>query len=177
MNFRGFRIHVALLALVVTLAGLAGAALLYRQQHLAGPLARELGAVAPVKALAVDYVNRLPVIGLTLGAVPDLSATYTLLDGVAQRTYGAGGYRLEIRGEQTSTLDVFYARAQLLLWQAVQQGDYAAMSDAIAAEARNAGLTGARLGVTAERVFLQADDGADHHLYVVVPRQIGGGAK
>lgn len=174
VNLRGFKVHIALLALIVTFAVLVGAGYIYRQQHLVRPLERDLAAAAPVVSLKVSYDQRTPVVDVVLGPVDDLAQSYQAVDGVVRRSFGADQYRLLIGDDRTAALAAFGDRAELYLWQAAQQGNYAAMADAVTRQATAAGLTGAKLSVSADNVFLQVADGANHHLYLVIPRQTGG---
>lgn len=174
VNLRGFKVHIALLALIVTFAVLVGAGYIYRQQHLVRPLERDLAAAAPVASLKVSYDQRTPVVNVVLGPVDNLAKSYQAIDDVVRRAFGAGQYQLLIGDDRTAALAAFGDRAELYLWQAVQQGNYAAMADAVTREAAAGGLTGVKLNVTADNVFLQVADGTNHHLYLVVPRQTGG---
>jgi hypothetical protein len=174
VDLRGFKVHIALLTLIVTFAVLVGAGFIYRQQHLVRPLERDLAAAAPVASLKVSYDQRTPVVDVVLGPVDDLAQSYQAVDAVVRRTYGAGQYRLLIGDDRTAALTAFGDRAELYLWQAAQQGNYVVMADAVAREAAAAGLTSPKLSVSADNVFLQVADGANHHLYLVIPRQTGG---
>lgn len=179
MNFRGFKVHIAVLVMLVTFGALTGASYLYRQQRQERPLARDLAAVAPIRGVTVTYDNSRAAVNVRLGFVPDLSLVYGDLDKVVERTYGTGRYTLTIKGDSDPALDAFYARAQYYVWQSIQQGNYAEMAQAIQAEAESRGLADTRFGVTADNVFLQTTDSGGHYLYVVVSRtqQTGGVTK
>lgn len=179
MDFRGFKIHIAVLAMVLTFGALAGASYLYRQQHQERPLTRDLSAVAPIRGVSVTYADSKANVAVQLGPVPDLSEAYAGMDKVVARTYGAGGYVLTVSGDSDGTLAAFYDRAQLYVWQGIQQGNYADMATEIQADAASRGIAGTRFSVTADNVFLQASDAGGHYLYVVVPRtaENGGGGK
>jgi hypothetical protein len=170
MDFRGFKIHIAVLIMLVTFGALAGASYIYRQQHQERPLTRDLAAVAPVKNVTVTYANNKATVDIQLGQVPDLGQVYANLNKVVARTFGANGYAINVSGDPDQALNDFYRHAQYYVWQGVQQGNYADMAAAIEADATTRGLSGAHLGVTADRVFLQASDAGGHYLYVVVPR-------
>jgi len=176
MDFRGIKVHIALLIMLVTFAALAGGAYLYRIEWQERPLLRALASVAPVRELKITYAGNRADVWLRLGPVPDLSRIYDDLERAVARAYGVGRYTFSVEGDPDATLTQFYDQAQYYLWQAVQQGNYAAMAAAIAGEARARGLADERFSVTAQNVFLQATDAAGHCLYIVVPRaQFGGG--
>lgn len=179
MDFRGFKIHIALLVMLFTFGALVGCAYLYRVQRQERPLLRALSSVAPVRELKVSYAGNRAEVWLRLGPVADLSRVYGDLERVLARTYGAGRYTFSVEGDPDATLAQFYDQAQYYLWQAIQQGDYADMAAAIAAEAKARGLTDERFSVTPDYVFLQAGDAAGHYLYVVAPRTRteGGGVR
>ncbi|MGE5560325.1 MAG: hypothetical protein ACM3XN_04615 [Chloroflexota bacterium] len=170
MNFRGFKVHIAVLVMLVTFGALFGASYLYRRQHQERPLARDLAAVAPIRDVSVTYYNNRAYVDVRLGLVPDISKVYGGLERVVEHTYGEGRYALSVSGDPDQQLDDFYANAQYYVWQSIQQGNYADMAAAILADAQARGLTGTRFAVTAERVFLQAASSDGHYLYVIVPR-------
>lgn len=177
MDLRGVKVHFAVLVMLATFAALVGGAYLYRVEWQERPLLRALAAVAPVRELTIARSGSRVDVRLRLGQVNDLSRLYDDLERAVARTYGAGRYTLSVEGDPDATLTQFYDRAQYYLWQAVQQGNYADMAEAIADEARARELTDWRFNISARYVFLQAADAAGHYLYVVIPKtQSAGGA-
>lgn len=172
MNSHKYNWLVGVLAVVLTLAALAGGQLLWQKYAVAKPLDKMLQGIDGLEQAAWEDGTKkedIVKINVTLHQVTNLSKTYNHITEGSQRILGSKGFKIIIHDSRTPELEQFYYGIHYYIQEAIFNGNFAFMSERIREQAAKQGIT-VQIYVDANNVYLQAvKDGAE--MYEVVPRQ------
>lgn len=167
---------------VVVVVALLTFGLLYAGQHLYvdrsqnRPLDRILADWAGPGGYDLERSGTLLRVTIDFGPVPDLAAAHHQL--LKELRVVAPGLQLSVqpRDDLSVTLEGFLHQVHFQLHESLELGTFTALATAVAEAAAQAGIT-AKVSVTPETVYLQAEDGG-HYLHRTFARaQQGGGPR
>jgi len=165
-------VNVKLVAasLAVALALLFGGNALVRVTRVSIPVERALGHMAEVKSHSIESTPYGAVLNVELVDVSDLSETFRSLTMAAAHLAGQDGVWIRIADSRDDTLRDVYYRLHFSLQEAIATGSFEDLERRSEESAREAGLTGARVVVDSEYVYVSMSHG-ESQLYEVVPRR------
>ncbi|NMA99930.1 MAG: hypothetical protein GX971_00205 [Firmicutes bacterium] len=170
MNFRKFKVQIALLAfLVVVVIGL-GASYLYKQTQIIKPLTEQLQNVNGVSDVNVEQnflgqgarilvqleIEREFSVGPVIGAVQEILATTS------------GNYALLLRDSADPSLVRLFERMQIAAEEAIVTGEFTSLEQRVQNLAENEGVTW-QLAMDRDFIYLSLATG-DSYLHRVISR-------
>lgn|GEM_PF-3980231 len=163
------RILPAITALILTFAVLFGGLQVYRTYEVVQPLESQLAKIPAVQSVHVATGAQTPTITITLGKVPDLQNTYTLIESEVTSILG-GPMNIVLKDHRTPALAAAYESMQQILFQGIAHGSYVTMISQLEQAAAKAHIT-CRVSMNNQDIFIQmAQKGA--YLYGIVPYTI-----
>lgn len=166
---KGLKIHIILLAGVITLAlALAGQRLFY-QHRVADPLRGRIEQLPGVASATIETTNDGQIVVIGLDKDADLRSTYTATRALALESLGEAFRGIRVRDSRDDALIESFYRMHFYVQQAVATGLFADMAEGVDAIARQDLLDSHRVFVDDDRVYVQLRRG-DHHLYEVIAR-------
>ena len=170
MKLPDVNVKLVAASLVVALALLFGGNALVRMTRVSMPVERALRQVAEVKSYSIESTPYGAVLNVELGDVSDLSETVMKVTMAAAHLAGRDGVWIRIADSRDDTLRDVYYRLHFSLQEAIATGSFEDLERRAEQSAREAGLTGARVVVDSEYVYVSMSHG-ESQLYEVVPRR------
>jgi hypothetical protein len=169
MNFKGLRLQLIILTLVLGLALLFGVRWLYQDQALNRPLEQAVRSVPGVTDVSLGQQGDTIVVRVKAGDVPRLEELVASLWRSITAVEGRQNVRLQISDTRSEALQDAYYRLHFFLQEAVATGQYSTLPDRTAGIAEASGVTRHRVFVGPDYVYLQLHQGQSA-LYEIVPR-------
>ena len=133
------------------------------------PLENSVRQVAGITSVrAVDSSGKLK-LDVTLGQVLDFHETYSLLSRRINEIVGKRDYELNILDNRNQQLEEAYYVMHFDIEEAIATGGFSRMASALETKSKDFGLSGSRVFVDQQGVYLQIESGASY-LYAVFPR-------
>lgn len=170
MNGKQYNWLVSVVAIVATLAVLAGGQMVWQRFAVAQPLDKLFQGVDGVAKASWEEGKKDDVVQIyiTLANVNNLQKTYSAINDGAKRILGTKPFKIHIEDKRTPELEQFYYNVHYHIQEAVATGNFSIMVERVQKQAADAGVA-AKIIVEAKVVYLQlAKDGGE--MYVVVPR-------
>ena len=174
MPWRGFRIHVILLSLVVGLSVFFGIRWIYNKFGTDVPLAEALSVHKAVQSYTIDRKRPVVRVVIQLGPTADLKETYRDLFELVRSFLGNRPFELQIKDNRDDKLERAYYYAQFAVYEAIRLGNFREMVRFIEEEAAKEGAK-ATVSLDQENVYIQLEDN-DHYLYEIIPLRGPGAA-
>lgn len=166
---KGLKIHIILLACVVTLAVVLPGQRILHQRRVEEPLLEQIRQIPGVTDARLKVNGDRQSLVLELDADADLRNSYVAARGLAQKRLGEALQGVEIRDNRDQSLiDSFYLM-HFYVQQGIATGLFTTMADGIDAIADQTGLAYHRVFVDGDNVYLQLCRG-DRHLYEIIAR-------
>lgn len=167
---RDLKIPMIVLAFAVVLTLGLGARALYYQERVVGPLAGLAGAVDGVEAIeVVDTASGLKEVRALLSADVRLEEAYGSLEELARTNLGSAFGGLVIEDRRSAELEEAYYHVHFAVQEGISTGHFNRMAEVIEGRLAEMGISGHRVYVADEYVFVQLHDGGAY-LYEAVPR-------
>lgn len=170
MKLPDVNVKLVAASLAVALALLFGGNALLRMTSVSIPVERALRQMAEVKSYSIESTQYGAVLSVELGDVSDLSETVMKVTMAAAHLAGRDGVWIRILDSRDDTLRDVYYRLHFSLQEAIATGSFEDLERRSEQAAREAGLSGARIVVDSEYVYVSMSHGASR-LYEVVPRR------
>lgn len=176
MVYKGYRVWVVAVALVVTLGILLGGQYLFRRERVDRPLLEQYKEISAVESASIRDEQGRKVIELQLGEVDDLAKSYRDIEAASRNFLEKDSYRLVIVDKRDRGLEDVYYRMHFSLEEAIATGRFTDMADRVGTIAGSSDLDRYRLSVDGQRLYLQLHRG-DRYLYAVLERSISDGSE
>lgn len=166
MTFKGYRLHIIVLAcaLIVTI-GLGARHIAYGQRVI-GPLERDFAALNGVIEARVEQRGEHTDIILTLGAVDDLEKFYSEAEMLRDERLASA--RLVLKDDRTDSLIDAYEQMHFAVYEGAFTGRFTHMAATVDEIARTLPVDGVKVSVDDRFIYVQVAAG-DASLYEVVP--------
>lgn len=166
MTFRGYKLHVAAAAFLLTLLLGLGARHAAHSAS-AGALQRDFAALSGVARAAVERHGGRTDIVLELGPVDDLQAVYRQADMLRRARLPEDASQLIIKDRRTDALTEAYRRIHYAVYEGAATGAFTRMAEAVGEAA--AQLAADVLVTVDDRYIYVQIAAGDDYLYEVVP--------
>jgi hypothetical protein len=166
---KGMKIHIIILACVLTLAAALLGQRFFYQQRVADPLQASLSAVPGVEKATVQNNNGKRVIDLQLQDNANLWSVYSTVNQLGQQNLGATFAGVVVKDNRDNALTDSFYRMHFHVQQAIATGLFTNMAAGIDAIAQQDKLSDHKVFVDEANVYIQLKNG-DHHLYEVIAR-------
>lgn len=173
MEFQGIRIKYVIMAFILVLGLLFAGQLGYQKFGYHQPVRQVLEAHPGIASFEIDDEASVVRFVVKLGRTDNLMADYQQLNRQLWAANSGRPFELVIEDERDRALDEALHKSEFVVYQALIQGNFPEMVQAIHHHAREAGAE-ARVFVDNRNVYIQMET-ADHYLMSVVPR--GNGAE
>lgn len=170
MKLPDVNVKLVAASLAVALALLFGGNALVRMTRVSIPVERALRQMAEVKSYSIESTPYGAVLNVELGDVSELSETVMKVTMAAAHLAGRDGVWIRILDSRDDTLRDVYHRLHFSLQEAIATGSFEDLESRSEQSAREAGISGARIVVDSEYVYVSMSHGASR-LYEVVPRR------
>ncbi len=170
MKLPDVNVKLVAASLAVALALLFGGNALVRMTRVSIPVERALRQMAEVKSYSIESTPYGAVLNVELGDVSELSETVMKVTMAAAHLAGRDGVWIRILDSRDDTLRDVYHRLHFSLQEAIATGSFEDLERTSEQSAREAGISGARIVVDSEYVYVSMSHGASR-LYEVVPRR------
>ena len=170
MKLPDVNVKLVAASLAVALALLFGGNALVRMTRVSIPVERALRQMAEVKSYSIESTPYGAVLNVELGDVSELSETVMKVTMAAAHLAGRDGVWIRILDSRDDTLRDVYYRLHFSLQEAIATGSFEDLESRSEQSAREAGISGARIVVDSEYVYVSMSHGASR-LYEVVPRR------
>ncbi|HHW10345.1 MAG TPA: hypothetical protein GXX29_10255 [Firmicutes bacterium] len=163
------RIHIILLAFVVTLALSFGGGRLYYQMRVADPLLQEIqGQPGVAEAMVVSSGKTKDIVVIPeTGA--DLIEVYNNVEKLGQTRLGSSFREVKIQDNRSAELSEVLYRIHFHVYEGIATGMFTTMKEEIDTVVAGESLTDYKVVVTLGRVFIHLENG-EHMLFEVIPR-------
>jgi len=168
MQYKGYRLPVVLISLAVTVALLAGMALLSEYAFVRLPLQRALLAVEGVQGVRIEHGSGGDLILVQLADVPNLEKTYNSLYQTILAYEKVGSFNLKLLDNRNRELEEIYYRLNFSLQEAAATGQFSKLLGEL--DGLGPKVDRALAGIDNDNIYLQLHQGG-HYLYQIVPRQ------
>lgn len=177
MRRNGFRWEYVAIAAVLTLAVLSFAYYSYESVGIKRPMEKALLSDPDVSSVSLGDENGVRVVQITIRNVPDLSVTYARLLGVVKDHAGSEAFKVQVKDQRDAQLEGAYHSIHFYLEEASARGNFGAMIESCSRILGQAGITGYKITVDEQHIFVQMAAGQGY-LYQVLDRSPGaqGGA-
>lgn len=169
MDFKNLRITYILITAAVVAALLFGGRFAYQRVRLDNPFQQALSAVPGVAKGEIQKTPDGYELTLTMGRVNDLQTTVQEVERVAEQYGKVPVLKIQLKDNATPELKETYYQMHFAIEEAAAQGNFTAMKAQVDAQAARAGLTGWRVQVTDNQLYVQLKKG-DSSLYRMVDR-------
>lgn len=170
MDLKNYNWLVSMLAVVATLALLAGGQVVWQKYSVAQPLEKLIHGIDGVVSASWEEGKKDDAvkINIKLHNVTNLQKTYGELSDGAKKIIGARPFKINIEDSRTPELERFYYNTHYYVQEAVSTGNYALMAERLQGKAAEAGVA-VQVYVDAKSVYLQMTKESGQ-MYVVVSR-------
>lgn len=166
---KGLKIHIIVLACVVTLgAALIGQRFFY-QARVADPLRAQIAEVSGVAGVTYQTSGGKRFVNLQLTDNADLRTVYTAADKLSRQSLGAAYGGILVQDNRNSTLTDSFYRMHFYVQQGIATGLFTDMAVGIDRIAEQEGLSSHKVFVDQDNVYVQLAQGGSH-LYEVIAR-------
>lgn len=169
MDFKNLRITYILISAAVVAALLFGGRLAYQRVRLDNPFQQALSAVPGVAKGEAQKTRDGYELTLVMDRVSDLQTSVQEAERVAEQYGKTPVIKIQLKDNATPELRETYYQMHFAIEEAAVRGNFTAMKVQIDAQAAQAGLTGWRVQVTDNQLYVQLQKGGSC-LYRLVDR-------
>ena len=143
MNSKNYNWFLSAVAVVLTLAVLAGGQMVWQRFTVVQPMDKLLQGVDGVTKSSWEEGKKDDVVQIyiTLTKAKDFARTYGTIHDGAKRILGTRPFKINITDTRTAELEQFYYHTHYLLQEAVFTGNFAAMDEKIRKLSSEAGIS------------------------------------
>lgn len=168
MQWKGIKIPIVILALVVGLASFLGVQWLYNRYNYERPLAKLLGENKEVVNYQLHDQGTQLEVQIKLDKVDNLQKEYADLHQSLQKIVGKRDFKIVLEDQRDETLNSIYYRTRLASYEALERGNFLEMEAYISNLAADEGAQ-AKVWIDQDRLYIQLAHG-DSYLYEIIPR-------
>lgn len=169
MTFRGYRLHVIIMACVVLVAVGLGVQQLVYSQRVVGPLERDFAAINGVTGATLERFGSRTDVVLTLEQVDDLSRVYKEAEDLRDDRLAPMAGNIILKDNRTKALADSYERLHFAVHEGAVTGQFTRMATIIDGMAAELPVDHVRVSVDERFIYVQLVAG-DNYLYEIVPR-------
>lgn len=166
MTFRGYRLHIIVIACVLLVTIGLGVRHLVYGQRIIGPLERDFASIDGVSEAMLEQRGDHTDIVLTIGPIEDLARVYR--EAETLRDERLPGARLILKDERNESLIDSYRHIHFAVYEGAVTGRFTRMAAVVDELAQTLPVDGVKVSVDERFIYVQlAADGA--YLYEMVP--------
>lgn len=169
MKFRGFRIHIILIACALVIAVGFGARELVFGRHVNKVVSQQFTELPGVEAVQFHERGSGTEVVLVVGHAPDFPSLYTKAAALATERFGSDAV-VTIEDDRDEGLQEAYDRIHLALYEGATTGRFVEMERRVLEELSRGEDSGADYDSAAPRVRITVDEGA---IYVELSSEDG----
>ncbi len=168
MRWQGLKIPVIIFSMLVGIAIIFGAQLLYQKYSFQEPLKAVLNKNEAVESYQVNKEGKLLQISMTIKYDADLMQTCKEVRNELTRTLGRRSFQITLSDSRDDVLNTVWYNSQYAVYQAISQGSYQDMAAVVNREAATLGAE-AKIYIDQENVYFRLRH-QGHTLDEVIPR-------
>jgi len=169
MRVFGMKVHIIILAFVLTAGLLLGGDYLYQKYQVDSSLVERVEHHEAVAAARVERQNGRTRVEVHMARVDDLQSSYEHLQELTASVLDPGNVEFEIIDQRNDKLCAAYEDIQFFVLEAASTGRFSVLHGKPDELKAKWSLSGARISASSDNIYVELHDG-DHYMYVVVPR-------
>ena len=169
MDFKGYRVKIIIIVLILTIALLVGGAMLFDRTMVQRPLASVLDERDQIREHDTFTRNGVTTVMIRLGDIEDWPVFYRSLGVDIKEVLGERPFQLEIEDSRDEVLTQAYGRMHYALQEAAVKGNFVMMAELVDHIAQELELDDYQLQVDEENIFVKLRH-ENFRLYEVVGR-------
>ncbi|MGB9660544.1 MAG: hypothetical protein ACPL5F_00815 [Moorellaceae bacterium] len=172
MFFQGWRLHLVLVACLLSAGVLLGGQHVYREFFVQRPLMETLRAEKGVQGVRLERTGNTEKVMVELEPVDSLKQTYLRLEQLLHRFYPDGKVELIVVDHRSPALEQVWGRCQFAVYEAAVRGNFTTMAEEVEKETQEQGVK-LKLDVDRGHIYVALFQGSSY-LYEIVPRETPG---
>ncbi|MGB9858404.1 MAG: hypothetical protein ACPLQP_00545 [Moorellaceae bacterium] len=174
MFFQGWRLHLVLVACVLSAGVLLGGQHVYQEFFVQRPLVETLQAEQGVQGVRLERAGDTEKVMVELQPVDSLKQTYLRLEQLVHCFYPDGQVELIVVDHRSPALEQVWERCQFAVYEAAVRGNFTTMAEEVERETREQGVK-LKLDVDGGHIYVALFQGPSY-LYEIIPRETQGRA-
>lgn len=163
-----FRIAIAILTVILTVAFLFGGYSVYKVYAIEKPVKTKLSSLQPVSEVSMARENKTYEIRIKLESVENLQSAYNNIEKVLNQRLAENTYDLQIIDNSNEKITDLFSELQPAVQQAAAQSEFVWLDEQLKEKCSQMQLE-SKLWVDEDKIFVQIHD-EDHYLYEVIKR-------
>lgn len=154
MQWKGLKLHVIIFSLLIGIALIFGAQMIYQKYNINGPINSVLSANQAVESYQVSSEGGTMKVSVHIKSDAGLMVPYNEIRKDLERVMGTKSFIFVLSDNRDDTLERVWYKCQYAVYQAQVQGSYVEMAEAVSREAI-AGGSEADINIDQEYIYLR----------------------